>query len=116
MLGRYALAEFDSGADLLRIVVAEARTTWSKWSIPRSPADAHEWCSARLLENMIDASFAMGDHEMTTTKGAGMTSMWKRGSQCQHHGTAIAAMRPSGHRSIFSRPALTLLTSAGSSP
>jgi len=53
---------------------------------------------------------------MTTTKGAGMASMWKRGSQCQYHGTAIVAMRPSAHRSIFARPALTLLTSAGSSP
>jgi hypothetical protein len=68
------------------------------------------------LENMIDASSAMGDHETTTTEGAGMTSMWKRGSQRQYHGTAIAAARLSGHWSIFARPVLTLLTSAGSPP
>jgi len=54
--------------------------------------------------------------KVTTTRGAIMTSMWKRGSRRQHHGTANAAMRSSDRRYIFIRPALTLLTSAGSSP
>jgi len=65
---------------------------------------------------MIDVSSRVVDYERTTTKGAVMTSTWKRGSRRQHHGNAIAAMRSSGHRYVFIRPALTLLTSAGSSP
>jgi len=67
------------------------------------------------MEIPIDDSPRVVDDESVPTRGVVMTSMWKRGSQCQYHGTAITAARLSGeHRNALVLPEQLRRSGAGS--